>query len=172
MLSVWSVPRSPLDVGTRSGSSKMLYSQTDMSERTRDICWRKGFQLNIREEMRETSGQSPPKRKAIMTQAKQMSADQGGADVIPTDPAHRAAWETEHDSTLSPDQRTCCLHCAAGAFCPPNLKINRWQKRCDFRPLDKTQKHHPQHQSHGKVKVESLQETNGRKKTNLFWTSL
>lgn len=35
------------------------------------------------------------------------------------DVTHRAAWETEHGTTLNPDQRACCLHHTAGAFWVP-----------------------------------------------------
>lgn len=48
-------------------------------------------------------------------------SDQGAADVIPPDAMLGAAWETEHDTTLSSDQRSCCLR-AAGAFQAPRAE--------------------------------------------------
>lgn len=49
------------------------------------------------------------------------------------DVMHRAAGETGHGTKLSPDQRTCFLCRAAGAFRIPTS--NRHQKQSDIRPL-------------------------------------
>lgn len=82
---------------------------------------------------------------------------------------HRAAGETGHGTKLSPDQRTCCLCHAAGAFRIPTS--NRHHRQSDIRPLDGTQKPHPLHKLH-KVKPQSQSRKTARDKNKSFFERL